>query len=84
MVYIPATLKRGGNFIEVGVGTNFGELDRIDFLRIVRDTLPANGFDNGIRVRLTVTMNSQSKQVGGLYLKTSLQIPLKEMKFLFK
>lgn len=53
VVYIPATLKRGGNFIEVGVGTNFGELDRIDFLRVIRDTLPANGFDNGIRVRLT-------------------------------
>ncbi len=52
VVYIPATLKRGGNFIEVGVGTNFGELDRIDFLRVIRDTLPANGFDNGIRVRL--------------------------------
>lgn len=52
VVYIPTTLKRGGNFIEVGVGTNFGELDRIDFLRVIRDTLPANGFDNGIRVRL--------------------------------
>lgn len=52
VVYIPATLKRGGNFIEVGVGTNFGELDRIDFLRVIRDTLPGNGFDNGIRVRL--------------------------------
>ena len=52
VVLIPATLKRGGNFIEVEPGEHFSELDRIDFLRIVRDTLPGNGFDNGIRVRL--------------------------------
>lgn len=53
IVMIPATLKRGGNFIEIEPNENFAELDRIDFLRIIRDTLPANGFDNGIRVRLT-------------------------------
>lgn len=53
VVLIPASLKRGGNFIEVEPGENFAELDRIDFLRIIRDTIPANGFDNGIRVRLT-------------------------------
>ena len=53
VVMIPATLKRGGNFIEIEPGENFAELDRIDFLRIIRDTIPANGFDNGIRVRLT-------------------------------
>ena len=52
IVNIPVTLKRGGNFIEVEPGENFSELDRIDFLRIVRDTLPGNGFDNGIRIRL--------------------------------
>lgn len=52
VVNIPVTLKRGGNFIEVEPGENFSELDRIDFLRIVRDTLPGNGFDNGIRIRL--------------------------------
>lgn len=52
IVNIPVTLKRGGNFIEVAPGENFSELDRIDFLRIVRDTLPGNGFDNGIRIRL--------------------------------
>lgn len=52
VVNIPVTLKRGGNFIEVAPGENFSELDRIDFLRVVRDTLPGNGFDNGIRVRL--------------------------------
>ena len=52
---IPATLKRGGNFIEIEPQPNgfFSELDRIDFLRVIRDTIPANGFDNGIRVRLT-------------------------------
>ncbi|MCQ2106760.1 MAG: family 43 glycosylhydrolase [Fibrobacter sp.] len=50
---IPATLKRGGNFIEVEPDQNFAELDRIDFLRVIRDTIPANGFDNGIKVRLT-------------------------------
>lgn len=52
---IPATLKRGGNFIDVSPvpdGENFAELDRIDFLRVIRDTIPGNGFDNGIRVRL--------------------------------
>ena len=32
---------------------NFAELDRIDFLRVIRDTIPGNGFDNGIKVRLT-------------------------------
>lgn len=52
VVLIPAKLKRGGNFIEVSVGDNFAELDRIDFLRVVRDTLPGNGFDNGIKIRL--------------------------------
>lgn len=52
VVNIPVTLKRGGNFIEVAPGENFSELDRIDFLRVVRDTLPGNGFDNGIRIRL--------------------------------
>ena len=51
-IYIPAHLKRGGNFIEVRVGKNFSELDRIDFLRIIRDSLPGNGFDNGMRIRL--------------------------------
>ncbi|MCQ2062355.1 MAG: family 43 glycosylhydrolase [Fibrobacter sp.] len=51
-VNIPVSLKRGGNFIEVAPGENFAELDRLDFLRIIRDTIPANGFDNGIRVRL--------------------------------
>ncbi len=50
---IPAKLKRGGNFIEVEPDQNFAELDRIDFLRVVRDTIPGNGFDNGIKVRLT-------------------------------
>ena len=52
---MPATLKRGGNFIELepSPNGNFAELDRIDFLRVIRDTIPANGFDNGIRVRLT-------------------------------
>ena len=50
---IPATLKRGGNFIEVEPDQNFAELDRIDFLRVIRDTIPGNGFDNGIKVRLT-------------------------------
>ena len=34
-------------------GKHYAELDRLDFLRIIRDTIPANGFDNGIRVRLT-------------------------------
>ena len=55
VVMVPATLKRGGNFIDIepSPNGNFAELDRIDFLRIIRDTLPANGFDNGIRVRLT-------------------------------
>ena len=55
IVMIPATLKRGGNFIEIEPEPNgyFAELDRIDFLRVIRDTIPANGFDNGIRVRLT-------------------------------
>lgn len=52
IVYIPVKLKRGGNFIEVRVGENFAELDRIDFLRIVRDSLPGNGFDNGMHIRL--------------------------------
>lgn len=52
IINIPVTLKRGGNFIEVAPGENFSELDRIDFLRIVRDTLPGNGFDNGLRIRL--------------------------------
>ena len=50
---IPTTLKRGGNFIEVEPDQNFAELDRIDFLRVIRDTIPGNGFDNGIKVRLT-------------------------------
>jgi arabinan endo-1,5-alpha-L-arabinosidase len=52
---VPATLKRGGNFIDIepSPNGNFAELDRIDFLRVIRDTIPANGFDNGIRVRLT-------------------------------
>lgn len=55
IVMIPATLKRGGNFIGIEPLPNgfFSELDRIDFLRVIRDTIPANGFDNGIRVRLT-------------------------------
>ncbi|MBR2059650.1 MAG: family 43 glycosylhydrolase, partial [Fibrobacter sp.] len=55
VVMVPAKLKRGGNFIEIepSPNGNFAELDRIDFLRIIRDTSPANGFDNGIRVRLT-------------------------------
>lgn len=55
VVIVPAKLKRGGNFIELEPlpNGNFAELDRIDFLRIIRDTIPANGFDNGIRVRLT-------------------------------
>ena len=55
VVMVPATLKRGGNFIDIepSPNGNFAELDRIDFLRVIRDTLPANGFDNGIRVRLT-------------------------------
>ncbi len=55
VVMVPATLKRGGNFIELepSPNGNFAELDRIDFLRVIRDTIPANGFDNGIRVRLT-------------------------------
>lgn len=54
VVMIPATLKRGGNFIDIRPIPNneFSELDRIDFLRIVRDTLPGNGFDNGIKVHL--------------------------------
>lgn len=55
IVMVPATLKRGGNFIELEPepNGNFAEFDRIDFLRVIRDTIPANGFDNGIRVRLT-------------------------------
>ena len=55
IVMVPAKLKRGGNFIELEPepNGNFAELDRIDFLRVIRDTIPANGFDNGIRVRLT-------------------------------
>ena len=55
VVTVPATLKRGGNFIDIepSPNGNFAELDRIDFLRVIRDTIPANGFDNGIRVRLT-------------------------------
>ncbi|WP_290943541.1 family 43 glycosylhydrolase [Fibrobacter sp.] len=55
IVMVPATLKRGGNFIEIepSPNGNFAELDRIDFLRVIQDTIPANGFDNGIRVRLT-------------------------------
>ncbi|MCQ2092360.1 MAG: family 43 glycosylhydrolase [Fibrobacter sp.] len=55
VVLIPAKLKRGGNFIDVSPvpnGENFAELDRIDFLRVIRDTIPGNGFDNGIRIRL--------------------------------
>ena len=55
VVMVPAKLIRGGNFIELepSPNGNFAELDRIDFLRIIRDTIPANGFDNGIRVSLT-------------------------------
>ena len=53
VVYIPAKFKRGSNFIEITKGKHYAELDRLDFLRIIRDTIPANGFDNGIRVRLT-------------------------------
>jgi arabinan endo-1,5-alpha-L-arabinosidase len=55
IVMVPAKLIRGGNFIELepSPNGNFAELDRIDFLRVIRDTIPANGFDNGIRVRLT-------------------------------
>lgn len=53
VVMIPTTLKRNGNFIEVEPDQNFAELDRIDFLRVIRDTIPGNGFDNGIKVRLT-------------------------------
>lgn len=54
VVIIPAKLKRGGNFIDVRPipNGNFSELDRIDFLRVIRDTIPGNGFDNGIRIRL--------------------------------
>lgn len=52
VVYFPATFKRGGNFIEVEPETEFAELDRLDFLRVIRDTIPGNGFDNGIKVRL--------------------------------
>ena len=53
VVYIPTKLKRGSNFIEITKGKHYAELDRLDFLRIIRDTIPGNGFDNGIRVRLT-------------------------------
>jgi len=53
VVYIPTKLKRGSNYVEVTKGKHYAELDRLDFLRIIRDTIPANGFDNGIRVRLT-------------------------------
>lgn len=53
IVNFSATFVRGGNFIEIEPLENFAELDRLDFLRIIRDTIPANGFDNGIRVRLT-------------------------------
>ena len=53
VVYIPTELKRGSNFIEITKGKHYAELDRLDFLRIIRDTIPANGFDNGIRVRLS-------------------------------
>lgn len=52
IVYIPAKLKRGSNYVEITKGKSYGELDRLDFLRIIRDTIPANGFDNGIRIRL--------------------------------
>ena len=52
VVMVPATLKRGGNFIEIepSPNGNFAELDRIDFLRVIRDTIPANGFDTGKRL----------------------------------
>ena len=53
IVYIPTKLKRGSNYVEITKGKHYAELDRLDFLRIIRDTIPANGFDNGIRVRLT-------------------------------
>ena len=55
VVLVPATLKRGGNFIDIEPlpNGNYAELDRIDFLRVIVDTIPANSFDNGIRVRLT-------------------------------
>lgn len=52
VVYIPTKLKRGSNFVEITKGKSYGELDRLDFLRIIRDTIPGNGFDNGIRLRL--------------------------------
>ena len=53
VVYIPTKLKRGSNYVEITKGKHYAELDRLDFLRVIRDTIPANGFDNGIRVRLT-------------------------------
>lgn len=53
IVYIPTKLKRGSNFIEITKGEHYAELDRLDFLRIIRDSIPGNGFDNGIRLRLT-------------------------------
>jgi len=52
VVYIPTKLKRGSNFVEITKGKSYGELDRLDFLRIIRDSIPGNGFDNGIRLRL--------------------------------
>ncbi len=52
VVYIPTKLKRGSNYVEITKGKSYGELDRLDFLRVIRDTIPANGFDNGIRIRL--------------------------------
>ncbi|MCR5378947.1 MAG: family 43 glycosylhydrolase [Fibrobacter sp.] len=52
VVYIPTKLKRGSNFIEITKGKHYAELDRLDFLRIIRDSIPGNGFDNGIRVSL--------------------------------
>ena len=66
VVMVPATLKRGGNFIELepSPNGNFAELDRIDFLRVIRDTIPANGFDNGIRVRLTADDEFAIKDAG--------------------
>ena len=46
-------MQRYSRYVGPGGGEAFKELDRIDFLRVIRDTIPGNGFDNGIKVRLT-------------------------------
>ncbi len=83
VVYIPVTLKRGGNFIEVEPDQNFAELDRIDFLRIIRDTIPTNGFDNGIKVRLTDKDEFAIKEGGYAIFENAVLDSLKDVSEVF-